>query len=68
MFMTTTSREPNTVTVTALKRHDTPRTTACLFGTFHIENTLAVDKTIAPAKTNKKILTISGQIVAVDII
>ena len=43
-FMLTTSREPNTVTVTALKTQDTPTTAACTLGMPQIRNTLSADR------------------------
>lgn len=49
VFITTTSREANTVTVTALKTHDTATTAAWISGTLQIENTLNADRTIATA-------------------
>ena len=45
--MTQTSRDPNTVTVTALKTQETPTTTECLLGILHMENTLTAERVIA---------------------
>ena len=53
-FMTTTSRDPNTVTVIALKIQETPTTMACLLGTLQMENTLSAERIMATAETREK--------------
>ena len=54
MFISITSNDPNTVTVTALKTHDTPTTAPFVFGTIHIKKTLKVDSTIAATIDHRK--------------
>lgn len=52
--MTTTSSDPNTVTVIALKTQDTPSTTACVLGTLQMENTLRAERTNATTAQQQK--------------
>ena len=52
--MITTASDPKTVTATALKTQEIPTTTACLLGTFQMENTLSAERIMATAETGEK--------------
>lgn len=52
--MLITSRDPNTVTVTALNMQETPTTAECTLGTPHIKNTLSAERNMAATEVRKK--------------